>query len=129
MMQENVPDSQIRYTLNLGLRQYQYFARRIKKKNQKIWRELVKGELASELLRLRSSIENSYQTALSLLQTPGLDIQDTLAILRSKDSMRSDIINLLVEGTQLRLTEEENHQPKYHKSQSKIMMQQLQPHP
>jgi hypothetical protein len=88
----------------------------------------VKGELATELLRLRYSIESSYQSALKLLETPGLDTEDTLMILRAKDGMRSDIISLLCEGTKL-LIEEEQQQPKYHKiGQSKIAMQQ-QPHP
>ena len=112
MMQENVPDSQIRYTLGLRIRQYQRFARRINLENQAIWRELVKGELAGELLRLRSSIESSYQAALTLLETPGLDTEDTLMILRAKDGMRSDIISLLCEGTKLLIEEEQ--QPKYH---------------
>jgi hypothetical protein len=98
LMQKNVPDSQIRYTLGLELRQYQYFAKRINLQNQEIWRDLVKYDLATELIRLRRSLEESYLTAKELCTKPGLDTQDILAALRAKDSVRLDIINLLYEG-------------------------------
>ena len=130
LIQENVPADQIRHTLGLELRQYQRFAKTINQENQAIWRELVKGELAGEFLKLRSSLENSYQTTLTLLETPGLDTEDTLAALRAKDGMRLDICNLLYEGTAL-LTQQQQEQQltKQRKGQSSIMMQQLQPHP
>ena len=98
LMQKNVPDSQIRYTLGLELRQYQYFAKRINLQNQEIWRDLVKYDLATELIRLRRSLEENYLTAKELCTKPGLDTQDILAALRAKDSVRLDIINLLYEG-------------------------------
>jgi hypothetical protein len=98
LMQKNVPDSQIRYTLDLELRQYQYFAKRINLQNQELWRDLVKYDLATELIRLRRSLEESYLTAKELCTKPGLDTQDISAALRAKDSVRLDIINLLYEG-------------------------------
>lgn len=127
LMQQNVPDSQIRYALGLELRQYQYFARRINLQNQKIWHDLVKDEVATELLRLRASLEDTYQTALALSKTPDLGTGDLLAVLRAKDTVRLDIVTLLCEGTELLSDMQQKQQPNYHKvGQNKIMMQ---PHP
>ena len=109
-------------------RQYQYFAKRINLQTQKIWYSLVKDELCTELLRLRNSLEESYSIALSLAKNPDGVVHDVLAALHAKDDARLSIIQLICQGTEMIINMQQQQQPKYHKSQSNIMMQN-QPHP
>jgi hypothetical protein len=62
--------------LKIPLRSYRRYTSTINKQNQKAWYSLVKYELATELIKLRSSLEESYQTAKELCTKPGLDTQD-----------------------------------------------------
>lgn len=128
---EGIPDKEIIDTLAIPRRTFYTYKKKIIEQDKKLWREITSEYLASELLRLRSSLEETFTKSRELANTPGLDVGDVLAALNSQYSARLSILQLLVEGTQL-LTEEENQkqQNKYHKSQSKIMMQaEKQPHP
>jgi hypothetical protein len=128
LMQQGKDDNEIREILGIEIRQYQRFTAAINKQNQKAWYSLVKNELATELIKMKASLEDSYQAALLLSKRSGLTTTDVLAALAAKDSARISVIQLLKEGTELLMKQQQQQQPKYHKiiGQNTIMMQ---PHP
>lgn len=114
-------------TLKIPLRTYRRYTASIHKQNQEIWYSLVRDELCTELLKLRSSLEDTYKIAKELCEKPDLGTGDTLEALQAKDSARLSVVQLLVEGTSYLAKVQGQQQPKYHKmGQQNIMMQ---PHP
>lgn len=128
LMQQGKTSQEIMDLLGIPLRSYRRYTAAIHKQNQKAWYSLVRDELATELLKLRASLEESYHIALTLSKKPGLDTMDVLAALRAKDDSRLSQIQMLVEGLEWINKVEGQVQPKYHKvGQSKMMQQQHHP--
>jgi hypothetical protein len=126
LMAEGKSSQEIMVLLHIPLRSYRRYTAAIHKQQSKEWNDLVKHEVATELLMLRSSLEETFTKSRELANTPGLCTTDVLAALNSQNSARLSIIQLLCQGTEL-LIEQQQQKPKYHRiGQSKLSMQ---PHP
>ena len=112
---KGIPDKEIIDTLAIPRRTFYTYKKKILGEDKALWREMTSQYLPGELLRLKSSMEASFLILNELWKKPGLDTEDMLAVLKSKDSVRLDIINLLYEGTEM-ITNIEQKQTKYHKS-------------
>jgi deoxyxylulose-5-phosphate synthase len=125
LMQQGKSSQEIMDLLHIPLRSYRRYTAAINKQEKNAWYSLVKNELATELLRLKSSYEESFTKSRELANTSSVTT-DVLLALEAKDSAMLNIVRLLVEGTEL-LMKQQQHPVKYHKvGQNTIMMQ---PHP
>ena len=88
-------DIEIRETLGLELRTYQRHKKRIHEEDQKVWFSITQEQLGTELLRLKSSLEETYRMSLTMAQDP--KYEDRLGALASMNDARLSIIHLLVE--------------------------------
>ena len=78
------------------MRTYQKHNKRINEHDKAIFYSLIRDEIESQFLRLKQSLENTYQTALKMSEDK--DYHDRLTALEVKDSARLSICQLLVEG-------------------------------
>lgn len=125
LMQQGKSSGEIMDILGIPLRTFRRYTAAIHKQNQIAWYSLVRDELATELLRLRASLEESYHIALAMAEDP--ECPNRLEALQQKDDCRLSQVHLIVEGITYFAKVEGQQQPKYHKvGQNKIMMQ---PHP
>jgi hypothetical protein len=108
-------DIEIRETLGLELRNYQKYTKMLHLEDQQVWLSITQEQLGSELLRLKQSLEHTYNTALAMAQDP--EYEDRLSALQAKDDARLNVIKLLSEykefkrQTQIQTEEEEQVQP------------------
>jgi hypothetical protein len=93
-------DIEIRQTLGLELRTYQKYTHRIHEEDQQIWFSITQEQLATELLRLRSSLEETYKISKDMANDP--KCEDRLVALQSKDDARLSIVQLLTDVDMLR---------------------------
>jgi hypothetical protein len=88
-------DIEIRETLGLELRTYQKYTRILHLEDQKVWLSITQEQLGSELLRLKSSLESTYQTARVMSEDP--ECKDRIDALNCMNDSRLNIVKLLVE--------------------------------
>ena len=62
----NKTDAEIRALLGLELRTYQNYLKRIHDEDKEIWHSIASEQIESELLRLKDSLEQTYQKAKEL---------------------------------------------------------------
>ncbi|HEY7109803.1 MAG TPA: hypothetical protein VH415_10265 [Nitrososphaeraceae archaeon] len=60
LKQQNKSDKEIRDILDLKIRMYQRYVKRIHELDQDIWRKITSTQLETELLRLKQSLEDTY---------------------------------------------------------------------
>ncbi len=102
-------DLEIRETLDLELRTYQKYSKRIIEEDKNTWFSISQGLLSSELFKLKSSLEHTYKISKELSENE--DYDDRLEALISKDNARVEIIKLLTEAPKL-IQETESQLPK-----------------
>jgi len=90
-------DIEIRKTLGIELRTFQRYTKTIYEKDQQVWFSITREQLATELLRLRSSLEETYIIAKKMSEDESADISDRLESLAVKDNTRVVPIKLLTE--------------------------------
>jgi hypothetical protein len=90
-------DIEIRETLGLELRTYQKYNHIIHLEDQKVWLSITQQQLASELLRLRSSLEETFKISKKMAEDPNLECGDKIEALNCMNDSRLNIIKLLVE--------------------------------
>ena len=96
LRKQNKSDLEIRNTLGIKLRMWQRYVKRLHDEDKEIWRSLVQNELESELLRLRSSLEDTYRIASDMAEHG--DEFNKLEACKAKDDARLSIVQLLKEG-------------------------------
>lgn len=94
---QNKSENEIRALLGLEPRTYRNYSKRINDEDMAIWYAITAEEMAGELLRLKSSFEDTYLKAKALSETEK-DVDAILEALDSKDNARINIVRLLVEG-------------------------------
>jgi hypothetical protein len=99
LMQANKSDEEIMHTLNLPLRTFQRYKKRIHDHNKAIWYQITRNELETELLRLKNSFEDTFRIAKQKVNDPTVKDSLKLEWLSVKDNARINIIKLLVDGT------------------------------
>jgi hypothetical protein len=97
---QNKSDKEIRDILNLELRTFQRYTKRIHDEDKEIWYSITSNEMASELLRLKGCLEHTYQKANEISEKKE-DVGEVLEALNVKDNARVNIVMLLIEGPQL----------------------------
>jgi hypothetical protein len=96
LRKQNKPDEEIRNTLGIKYRMWVRYVKRLHEEDKEIWRSLVSNELESELLRLRSSLEDTYRIASNMAENG--DEFNKLEACKAKDDARLSIVQLLKEG-------------------------------
>ncbi len=94
---QNKSDSKIRDILGLEPRTYRNYSKRIHDEDTAIWYAITAEEMAGELIRLKSSFEDTYLKAKALSES-SKDVGEILDALADKDSARVNIIMLLRDG-------------------------------
>lgn len=95
----------------LELRTYQRHIKRIGEEDKAVWYSIIRDELATELLRLRSSLEETYLIAKGLAEDP--QYNNKLEALQAKDDARLSIVHLLTEGPEMMVkVEQQQQQPR-----------------
>ena len=90
-------DTEIRETLGLELRNYQKYAHILHLEEQKVWLSVSQEQLSGQLLRMKQSLEHTYNTALKMCEDPECKHEDKIEALHCKDDARLSIIMLLSE--------------------------------
>ena len=88
-------DIEIRDTLGLELRTYQKYMHILHLEDQKAWLSITQEQLGSELLRLKSSLEETYKITKDMALDP--KCEDRLGALASMSDSRLNIVKLLAE--------------------------------
>ncbi len=96
----NKTDVEIRALLGLELRTYQNYLKKIHEEDQAIWYSITSNEMATELLRLKACLEDTYLKAKQLSENEK-DVGTILEGLDAKDNARVNIVMLLIEGPHL----------------------------
>jgi hypothetical protein len=91
----NKSDIEIRALLGIELRTYQRYTKRIHEEDQNAWLSITQEQYATELLRLRSCLNNAYNIAKQLSEDSKLACQDRLAALQSMLDSRLSMVQLL----------------------------------
>ena len=90
-------DIDIRETLGIELRIFQRYTKTIYEQDKQIWYDISSQEVESELLRLRSCLNYSYNIAKQLSEDSTLDCQDRLQCLQSMLDARLSMVQILRE--------------------------------
>ena len=90
-------DIEIRETLGLELRTYQKYTHILHLEDQKVWLSITQEQLGSELLRLKSSLEKTFEVSKKLAEDPKLESGDKIEALNCMNDSRLNIVKLLVE--------------------------------
>ena len=76
---------------------YQRYTKAMYLEDKQIWYDISSQELAGELLKLRTCLNNSYDIAKKISEDETIDISERLEALDKKDDSRLNIVKLLVE--------------------------------
>ena len=90
-------DYEIRDILNIELRTYQRYVKRINEEDKEIWCSITVNEMESELLRLKETFEQAFHRAKENSENEK-DDGAILEALDAKDNARVNIVKLLVEA-------------------------------
>jgi hypothetical protein len=97
----NKSDNEIKALLGIEPRQYQRLTKKICEQDQKVWFSITQGQLGTELLRMKQSLEDTYKIARQMSEDP--KCKDRLAALQSKDDgARLSIIQLQTDVDMIR---------------------------
>ena len=88
-------DIEIRETLKIEERTFRRYSSRIYQEDQNLWLSITQEQYATELLRLRSCLNNAYNIAKQLSEDSKLACQDRLAALQSMLDARLSMVQLL----------------------------------
>jgi hypothetical protein len=91
-------DFEIRQTLKIEERTYRRYRRYIRKihlDDERVWFSITQEQLDLELLRLKSSLEETYRISLAMAKDP--KYEDRLSVLLAKDDARMNVVKLLRE--------------------------------
>ena len=100
LLEQRKTSQEIMDILSIPERTFRRYCSRIYTEDQKTLLSITKNELASELLRLRSSLEETYKISKEMANDP--KCEDRLAALQSKDDARLSIVQLLTDVDMLR---------------------------
>jgi hypothetical protein len=88
-------DVEIREILGIELRTFQRYTKTIYEQDQQVWFSITQEQLATELLRMKKSLEDTYKIAKEMALDP--NCEDRLAACQAANDFRLSIIHLLSE--------------------------------
>jgi hypothetical protein len=94
---EGKSDSDIRALLGLELRMYQKYTKRIHEEDKQVWYDIASQELESELLRLRTCLNNTYNIAKKLSEDETAKIDERLEACQAASDARLSLVQILRE--------------------------------
>lgn len=103
-------DTQIRINLGIPERTFRRYSSKIRQEDKKIWLSMTQDRLEYELLRLKSSLEDTYQIAKSISENERIDPDDRLNALNTMNDARLSIVQLLRDGPQYIEIDEQKEQ-------------------
>lgn len=100
---QGLSEDQIKHDLALIDRTYQRYDKIIREQDHEAWLNVTKNELEPELLKLKSSLEDTYKIADDLSKQKVTEenhimITDILEACKAKDDARLSIVQLITEG-------------------------------
>jgi hypothetical protein len=107
-------DEDIRYILGISERSWYRYNRIFNNECKQIWYQLTRDHLQLELLKLRLSLEDTFQKAKLLSEKGNISASDRLDALNTMNEARLDIIRLLRDGPDY-IREEQDVQEKQQK--------------
>ena len=93
----NKSDIEIRETLGLELRTYQRYTKAIHEEDKQVWYDIASQELESELLKLRTCLNNSYNIAKKLSEDENAKIDERLEACQAAADCRLSLVQILRE--------------------------------
>lgn len=90
-------DIEIRALLGIELRTYQRYTKTIYEEDKQVWYDIASQELESELLRLRSCLNNSYNIAKKISEDENANISDRLEACNVANDNRLSLVQILRE--------------------------------
>ena len=90
---QNKTHDEVMAILKIPLRSYRRYCSSIAKQDREIWHSIVEEQLSSELLHLKSSLEETYRVSLEMALDP--ECKDKIEALHCKDDARLSIVQLL----------------------------------
>jgi len=97
----NNTDRQIMEILAIPIPTYRRYVAKIHKQNKEAWLSLTRNEYETELLKLKGSLEDTYNKAKALSEDPKRDPMEILESCSAKDDARLSIVTLLTEGPEM----------------------------
>lgn len=100
LMAQDKTDAEIISILKIPQRTLTRYKQRIYAQNKEIWAKLVKYQLAGQLIKLKDSLESTYQIALAMIKDP--ECKDRIEALHCKDDARLSIVQILQEYSEFK---------------------------
>ena len=97
LREQNKPDSEIREMLGIELRTYQRYTKTIYEEDKQIWHDIASQELESELLKLRTCLNNSYNIAKKMSEDENAEIGERLEACQAAADFRISQVQILRE--------------------------------
>ena len=88
-------DEEIRNLLGIELRTFQRYTKTIYEEDQTLWLSITQEQYSTELLKLHSCLNYSYNIAKQLSEDSKLPCQDRLAAIQSMLDSRLSLVQLL----------------------------------
>ncbi|MGC2426778.1 MAG: hypothetical protein WA421_07075 [Nitrososphaeraceae archaeon] len=110
LMAQDKSDAEIMSLLKLPQRTLTRYKQRICEQNKQIWAKLVEEQVYGELIKLKNSLESTYQISLAMCQDPECKSNDRIEALHCKDDARLSIVQLLSEYSEFKrkVSDEDN---------------------
>ena len=90
-------DNDIRALLGIELRTYQRYTKTIYEEDKQVWYDIASQELESELLKLRTCLNNSYNIAKKMSEDETADISERLEACQAANNCRLSLVQILRE--------------------------------
>ena len=100
LMQQDKTDAEIISILKIPQRTLTRYKQRICDQNKQIWAKLVEEQLEGALIKLKDSLESTYQISLAMSEDP--ECKDRIEALHCKDDARLSIVQLLSEYSEFK---------------------------
>ena len=90
-------DEEIRNLLGIELRTYQRYTKTIHEEDKQVWYDIASQELESELLKLRTCLNNNYKIAIKLAEDETAKIGERLEACQAASDARLSLVQILRE--------------------------------
>ena len=97
LREQNKPDSEIREMLGIELRTYQRYTKTIYEEDKQVWYDIASQELESELLKLRTCLNNNYNIAVKIAEDDNSKVDERLQACQAAADFRISQVQILRE--------------------------------
>jgi hypothetical protein len=97
LRESNKSEIEIRNLLDIPLRTYQRYTKTIHEEDKQVWYDIASQELESELLKLRTCLNNSYNIAKKMSEDETAEIGERLEACQAAADCRLSLVQILRE--------------------------------